>query len=170
VRWTRRHAADFGADPARIAALGASAGGHLAALLGTDPADAASRVGAVIDFYGPTDLKALVASRPQTIVPVGLLLAGSPTGVPALDDAASPLRHVSPGDPPTLVVHGTDDDLIPLEQSRSFHEALRAAGVSSRLLVVDSARHGFDLRIDDRRDLLPEILAFLRNVWNPSAG
>ena len=174
VRWLRRHAAEYGVDPNRIAALGASAGGHLAALLGTVP-DAApegpdsARVGAVIDFYGPSDLTALDAESPRAGKSLGLFLGGRPDECPERYEAASPARHVSAGDPPMLLFHGADDRLVPPDQSRRLAEALRQAGVAHRLIVVPGARHGFGLATEDR-DFLPEILAFLESAWNASPG
>lgn len=172
VRWIRTHAKEYGVDPRRIAALGASAGGHLAALLGTDQVDhqdgLSSRVSAVIDFYGPTDLRALAASRSETVGPLRLLLGGLPDELPDRYDAASPIWHVSHDDPPMLIVHGSDDSLVPVEQSRALADALDAAGVPNRLIVIENARHGFEFRINNQRDLLPEIIAFLDKAWNDS--
>jgi acetyl esterase/lipase len=186
VRWVREHAAAFGIDPARIALIGASAGAHLALVAALDPnpagrdqvtgvesprkhAGATRPVRALIDFYGPTDLRALRAARAAAGVPVDLLLGGSPAEVPERYEAASPARLVSPAAPPTLIVHGTDDALVPLDQSRALAEALGRAGVPHRLVVVDGARHGFGLQVRDRTpeiDLTLQILAFLASVWN----
>jgi dipeptidyl aminopeptidase/acylaminoacyl peptidase len=81
--------------------------------------------------------------------------------------AASSLEHVSRDDAPTLLVHGSDDRWVSLEQSRRMAESLSQAGVPGRLVVVEGARHGFELLVQfpETRDLLPEILAFLDSVW-----
>lgn len=164
ARWVRRHAAGYGIDPDRLAVIGASAGGHLALLLGTTAAGEPAGVRAVIDFYGPTDLRALYERRTPADRSIGMFLGGPPEAVPALYEAASPLRHVAPGAPPVLIVHGLDDLLVPPEQSLGLAEALRRAAVPHRLLAVAGARHGFGLRAGSR-DLVPEILDFLAGVW-----
>jgi acetyl esterase/lipase len=174
VRWVRGHAGDYGVDPARIAALGASAGGHLAALLGTVPAasadgrgagDSGATVQAVIDFYGPADLVRLHDGPQAPTLALDLLIGAEPAAARRRYEAASPLRHVSPGDPPMLLIHGSDDRLVPPDQSQLLASALERAGVAHRLIVVAGARHGFGFRVGPR-DLLPEVLAFLDSVWN----
>jgi len=179
VRWLRGHAAVYGVDPNRIAVMGASAGGHLAALLatcpegpspGSEPRPAISaRVQAVIDFYGPSDLPALAAESPYAGAALALYLGGGPDDVPDRYEAASPARHVTRDTPPMLLIHGTDDWNVPLDQSRRLSAALAAEGVRHRLIIVEGARHGFDFQVGSR-DLLPEVLAFLQSVWNVSSG
>jgi acetyl esterase/lipase len=180
VRWIRRHATDYGIDPNRIVAMGASAGAHLAELLGTDPdstsggpwsnVDAndeptSARVQAVVAFFGPSDLRTNFHASPVATTPITLLLGGSPDELPLRYDEASPLHHVSPSSPPMLLIHGELDPLVPVSQSEILQRALIAAGVPSRLVVVGGARHGFGMRAPER-DLAPEILDFLNHVWN----
>jgi acetyl esterase/lipase len=184
VRWVRLHATEYGIDPNRIAAMGASAGGHLAALLGTytdEPvtaqgllassqgggptANISARVQAVIDFYGPTDLRDMYTRIPAAIEPIRLLVGGTPDEMPARYDAASPVRHVSHDDPPILLLHGADDPMIPTSQAEMLASEFASAGVAHRLIIIPGARHGFGFHVD-KRDLLPEILAFLSDVWN----
>lgn len=170
ARWVSRHAAEFGINPDRVAAIGASAGGHLALslALAEPPGGAAPPVRAVIDFYGPTDLRALCASGSPAAGSVAGLLGGPPSMFPDRNAAASPARRVAPGAPPVLILHGDDDALVPLAQSRSLVDALEAAGVPHRLVVLPGARHGFGLRVG-RRDLVPDVLAFLDGVWGAGA-
>lgn len=178
--WVGRNAAGFGIDPQRVALLGASAGGHLALLAGLEPAGApvvvpagavsrtASRepirIAAVIDFYGPTDLRALAAAGTPAAGAVAAMLGGSPEDVPGRYGEASPLDRVRPGSPAVLILHGDDDQLVPLDQSQALDSALERAGVVHRLIVVAGARHGFGLQAGTR-DLSREILAFLRRSW-----
>lgn len=148
LRHVRRHAADWGLDPSRLGVYGASAGGHLSLMLGTtgedgkpDAADplerAGARVAAVVAIFPPSELKSYLESekfRQQ---------------FPALQfDATdwrpvSPIEHVSPDDAPTLLLHGDQDDLVPDVHSRSMHQALKDKGVTSDLIIIPGAGHGF---------------------------
>jgi acetyl esterase/lipase len=168
VRWIRVNAAKHGLDPERIAVAGGSAGGHLAALAGTEPPPAGekvpSRVRAVIDLYGPTDLLTMPGNTPgagRTDTDLarsnGARMLGGPVRErPELARAASALHHVSSDDPPFLILHGDRDPQVPLEQSQRLHEALRAAGVSSELVVLPGAGHG------GKEFATPEIRARIR--------
>jgi acetyl esterase/lipase len=179
VRWVRRHAAEYRIDPDRIAVLGQSAGAHLAMLLGTDgepPAadGVSSKVQAVISFYGPTDLASLVQFRRSRRDPVLSLLGrgASPGDFSAREDEASPVARVSRSAAPMLLLHGTEDRWVPLDQAREMAEALERAGVFHRLEIVEGARHGFETIVASpkRTDLMPTILAFLARVWNASSA
>lgn len=158
ARWMRAHAGEYQLDPARLGALGDSAGGHLALILGTrdtrdnsGPAQAAqsSRAQCVVDFYGPSDLTAATPSLPQTggqkYVAQVLhdLLGGLPQDVPAQARAASPLFSVDSKSAPTLIITGTDDPLVSPLQSERMADALHAAGVETTLAVIYKQGHGF---------------------------
>jgi len=177
VRWMRRHASELEIDPDRIVAVGQSSGAHLAALLGTLPEDLAttdvsSRVQAVVNFYGPTDLARLIKSRQLDHEPTRILLGNDHTAIPETKFVASPINHVTHDDAPMLLLHGSDDQWVLPEQSERMARALESAGVPHRLIVVQGARHGFEAMVNYpvKRDLLPEILAFLESVWNVSIG
>ena len=157
VRWLRAHAATYRLDPDRFGAAGASAGGHLVALLGTagDAADlegtggspgVSSRVQAVLDVCGPTDFLQFHGRG----APVGpdtdgglfdRLLGGRIHEKQDLARRANPIAYVSKDDPPFLLVHGARDTVVPLDQSRLLKEALDAAGVPADLVVVPDAGH-----------------------------
>lgn len=159
VRWLRAHAEAYGLDPERFGAWGSSAGGHLVALLGVSCGNAelegtvgddlaeTSCVQAVCDFYGPTDLLALLEQRGgrdrRTLMPEDQLLGGWVEDVSALATLASPIAHVSEKAPPFLIMHGSDDSTVPVEQSITFNDVLQAAGVDSKLIIIDGAGHGF---------------------------
>lgn len=158
VRWMRSHAADYHLDPARLGALGDSAGGHLSLILGTqdtldnaDPALAAqsSRVQCVVDFYGPSDLTTATPDVPQTdgqrYVAQVLhdLLGGPPQQHAALARNASPLFFVGAKSAPTLIITGTADPLVPQDQSERMADALHTAGVEVMLAIMYKQGHGF---------------------------
>ncbi len=154
VRWLRSHADKYGLDGGHIAAWGGSAGGHLVALLGTLDAPkqetVSSRVQAVCDWYGPTDLLTMppnVVSAKRSAEEVAKSNGAKLLGVtvrdrPGLAKQASAFYQVSKDDPPFLIMHGDKDPGVPLEQSQRLHDKLTAAGGSSVLHVVEGAGHG----------------------------
>ena len=177
VRWIRRHAKEFRIDPQRLTALGSGSGGHLAALLGVSSAEpldgtVSARVQAVVSLYGPSDLEDLVVRRALSHDPARVFLGVDTPENAGRARAASPIDHVSGDDAPMLLIHGSDDPWVPPEQSRTLAEALRRAGVKHRLIEVTGARHGFELEVGypERRDLLPDVLAFLETVWQVHLG
>ncbi len=151
VRYLRRNAKKYNLDTDAFGAWGASAGGHLVALLGTatdvpeldgDPkAKVSSKVQAVFDWFGPTDLVKMTPAQ-VTDHPVARLLGGPAAEKKELATKANPIAHVSKGDAPFLIAHGTTDRLVPLSQSELLQAALKKAGVESELLVFDGAGHG----------------------------
>jgi acetyl esterase/lipase len=159
IRWLRANAAKYGLDPDRIGVTGASAGGHLAAMLGLGGGVAAlegevgphagvnSRVKCVVDLFGPSDLLAM-ADYPSRIdhnasnSPESELIGGPLQDHKDKARAASPITYVSRDDPPFLIFHGTEDPLVPLNQSERLAEALKAAGVPCTFVKVVEAGHG----------------------------
>lgn len=156
VQFLRYHAKRYDLDPGRVAAVGASAGGHLAALLGTmdDAADPeasdpvsreSSRVQCVVSFFGPTDLLPdPTASRKAVRLVMALLGVNEQDDPEALARArdASPLHHLDAGDAPAIFVHGEGDHLVPFRQSRVMFEAMQRLGVPAQLVGVRGGDHG----------------------------
>lgn len=135
LAWLRAHAGELGIDPRRIALLGGSAGGHLAAWVARDP-DPAKRPARLIVLWGPWDLGPLPDDGPDWVRPtVAKLLDGQPAR------AASPQHHLVAGMPPTLIVHGTADEIVPIGQSRRACAALRALGNACVLLELPGQAH-----------------------------
>ena len=167
IRYLKKHAAEYGIDNKRIGVWGSSAGGHLVALVGTSGdvsklegnlgvKDVSSKVDAVCDFFGPTDFSKLVDRPPNpnlhTTDPrmqtIPRMLGGLITEKPELARLASPVTHVTKNDPPFLIMHGDKDPLVPLQQSVLFHELLQRTGVTSELIIVPDAGHGFFKDLD----------------------
>lgn len=136
LKWMRANAAQYQIDPTEIAAMGYSAGGHLAALLGVLDGPADVRVQAVVDGAGPTDLRKYQGGK---LVPQ--FLGGTQSQVPQQFVDASPVTHVSPDDPPVFLYHGTWDTLVPDHHSRDFKTALDAAGVHTEWFKIIGRGH-----------------------------
>lgn len=158
IRWIKANASVYGLDPDRIAMCGFSAGGHLAAFLGTTAdqpecdgsigphAQLSSRVTCVVDFFGPSDLTLTSpgfgearARNPRT--PESLLLGGPLADKQPLAMQASPALYVSSDDPPFLIIHGTADPIVPFAQSQHLHDRLLKTGISSTLIPVSGGGH-----------------------------
>ena len=150
VRFVRFHSDKFGVAPDRLGVYGGSAGGHLSLVLGTssDKGNLASpdpilkttdRVAAVVAYYPPTDLRPWVTD------------VNSPyyKNYPALRfdakqaAACSPLLQVTPDDAPTLLIHGDQDKLVPIEHSQNIMQEFRTHKVDANLVIVKDAAHGF---------------------------
>lgn len=161
VRWLRANADRWSADRSRTVVAGASAGAHLALMVGlaadaggfdgscalTDPIDV---VGIVSD-YGAMDLRASAFGDPIGAALVSGFLGDTPDAVPDLAESASPILYIDPDDVPPLLVHGTEDGLVPVEQSRAMQAALEAAGVASTYVEVPLAPHAFALLTEEER-------------------
>lgn len=124
--WLRDHADELNIDSQRIGAMGYSAGGHLALMLGLQEAE--FRPAAVISGAGPTDLR-IYPRSPYILKLIGAELDAQPV---AWADA-SPLTHVTPDDVPVMMFHGRLDQLVDVEQSEMLAAALAANDVPHRL-------------------------------------
>ena len=154
IRWLRTNATQFGLDPARFAISGGSSGGNLASIVGTAPAapgeTVSSRVGAVIDFYGASDMLTMPVNVPgpgKTEADLATsngakLLGGTVRDRPEVARLVSPLQNITKDDPPFLMIHGDKDDQVPLEQSERLHARLREVGIPAELHVITGAGHG----------------------------
>jgi acetyl esterase/lipase len=145
VRFIRQHAAEYTVDPTRIGVFGSSAGGQLALLLGTtadsgDPSASdgvlreSSRVAAVVAYFPPTDLSRWENRRafPATAL------------TEAEASRYSPIRFVSPGSAPSLIVHGDADRVVPIVEGETMYAALSKAGVPASFIRIEGAGHRFD--------------------------
>ena len=159
VRSLRANAAYYNLDANRIGAVGVSAGGHLAALLGTTGAsvgwdvgeylDQSSRVQAVIAMAGVMDLS---RNFPNTDIEAMKRIGFGEFNVVE----ASPISHVTPDTPPFLLIHGDHDEVVPLEQSQLMYDRLVQENVPAQLVIVQNARHSFTAP-DGTIPTIPEI-------------
>jgi acetyl esterase/lipase len=185
IRWVRRVSGNLRVNPKKIVAMGESAGGHLAALAGVlpdgtvDPTKAdtgvspppldgvSARVQAVVDFYGPMDLRAEWDAEPGARGYLAPFLGGPPDRVADRYAAASPIRHVTPDDPPFFITQGTADNIIPVAQSKAMVKALRDAGVPVTFRLLPRATHGY--RFAPNSANMKALLAFLDQALNGTA-
>ena len=173
VRFIRYHAHDYGIDPDQIGITGASAGGHLSLMQGTagdqgdpkakDPVDrVSSRVQAVGCFFPPTDF--LNYGKPgENAIGRGILAGFKPpfdfhaqdpkthrferitdeSKILEIGREISPINHASKDDPPTLIIHGDADKLVPIQQAEIIIAKLKDSGVPAKLVVKPGASHGW---------------------------
>ncbi|MFO0956306.1 MAG: alpha/beta hydrolase [Isosphaeraceae bacterium] len=160
VRWLRDHAGKYNLDPDRFGAIGHSAGGHLASLLGTtgdvkefdkgDHLDQSSRIQAVCALSGPSDLLQMGAHAPKDSVinhdapdaPEAKLIGGAVQENKEKAAKANPITYISRDDPPFLLIHGDADNVVPCHQSELMVDALKKAGIPAELYKVPGAGHG----------------------------
>jgi acetyl esterase/lipase len=154
IRWLRAHAADLGLDPDRIGVWGHSAGAHLVSLLGTsgdNPAlegasgspGVSSRVQAVVAISPPSDFRAIPADWPyeEPLVATTKLVGGRLEEHADLVRLANPITFIGPDAPPFLIIHGEDDEVVPIIQAEMLYDALIAAGAEATLVRLPKANH-----------------------------
>jgi len=183
VRFIRHNAGTYGVDPNKFGIVGASAGGHLSLTMGTqggpgkpdakDPVDReSSAVQAVACFFPPTDF--LNYGQPgEDAVGVGILKDFKPAFGPASDTAEgrqklgkeiSPVNYVSSNLPPTLIIHGDADKLVPIQQAEVFVKQAKEAGANARLVVKPGKEHGWPEIGNDLRLLADWLDEHLRGI------
>jgi len=170
ILWFKTNAEQYGVDANRIVLMGASAGGHLA-LLSAYTSQPETSVCGVISLYGVSDLesahrffqriptadqfngnvlRSLGALPPngQLVGPsqfIPSLLGGLPSAEALRLHPGSPLNHIGPHCPPTLLIHGSHDFGVDISQSRSLYQALRCANIPAVFVELPETDHAFDL-------------------------
>lgn len=184
IRFLRAKSKTYGLDPQRVIIAGASAGGHLAALVGVSHGVEAlegvvgnhlaesTAVQAIVSFYGASNLETILSqSTPHglsvRIPALQMLLAGQPTDVPELARLASPVAHVDGRDPPLLLIHGDQDPQMPINQSHELHGAYIRAANRSTFHVVHGGAHGGDGFYE--ADMIELVGDFLREAVSSAA-
>lgn len=156
LRFLKANAAQYGIDPSRTGIWGGSAGGHLTALTALtcgvgylDPAGTKAEVGsecaqAAVTWYGVFDFGALAKVRKDGNDPAGAHLLGCNGACqPESYALASPVTYIDPRDPPMLLIHGEQDQVVPVAQSRLAEARLKAAGVPVQAIYIPGVDHSF---------------------------
>ncbi|MDG2047783.1 MAG: alpha/beta hydrolase [Halioglobus sp.] len=165
IAWIKDHIRDYGGDPNFIAITGGSAGGHLSSLAALTPNRADWQPGfetvdtsvqAAVPFYGVYDFLDRAGIRPKMSMDALLadrVMQCSKEDNPQLWDSASPLSHVSADSPPMMVIQGTHDSLVWVEEARAFVSALRAASTQPVVYAeLPGAQHAFEIFHSVRTD------------------
>ena len=183
VRFIRHNAAKWGVNPDRFGITGGSAGGHLSTTMGTqgrpgkpdakDPIDReSSAVQAVACFYPPTDFLNY-GTAGEDAVGVGILknykpafgpASDTPEGRQKLGKEISPIYFITAQMPPTLIIHGDADKLVPMQQAESFVKRATEAGAKAKLIVKPNAGHGWKDREPDLNAMADWFDEHLRGV------
>ena len=184
IAWARANVAEFGGDPKFIVAAGCSAGGHLATLVGLTandpqwqtelPADADTSVDAVVSLYGLYDWQDRSTVQRARFMEFleRVVVKRSQVRHPEVFDDASPVGRIHEAAPPFLVVHGSRDSLIPVDEARAFVQKLRSVSAATVGYVeLPGVGHGFDL-IDGARTgaVVAAIGRFLRQIHQNRSG
>ncbi len=182
IRWVRAHAAEYRVDVSRIAIVGESAGGFFVNYAGTHQTPA-TRVAAVVDFYGPSDYGKLALERRAhpdhfNMATIDRHAANGGGihffGLQQLDEAGlaklhavAPIAAVQKGMPPFLVIHGTRDDQVSFAQSTAFCDAIRNVGTDCRLIAIEGGGHGMSgWRAPEMQHWKPEMVAWLKKTMH----
>ncbi|MFC1490394.1 prolyl oligopeptidase family serine peptidase [Candidatus Latescibacterota bacterium] len=184
IRFLRANAEKYNFDPDRFGIGGDSSGGHLAALVGTSNdvkelegnlgnADFSSNVQTVVDWFGPTDLLIMGdQAGPNSMIqhesassPESMLVGGPIQENKELAKTANPITFIDKNDPPFLIMHGDNDQLVPLAQSVVLAKALIDAGVETTMQTVPGAGHeGPEFRNAESQRLIEDFLLRTLNV------
>jgi len=169
VRWLRANAATYAIDPEKIGVTGDSAGGHLAQFLGVTGGVAefegdggnpgvSSRVSCVVNWYGPSDFTKSYGKSVDAAEVLPLWLGGDDSKEHRKHVQASPLYWVTPSATPTLLLHGSKDPYVAIEQAEWIRDRLKAAEVEVELIAFEGAGHGF--KGPDQEKALQSMIGF----------
>ncbi len=170
VRWMRANADKYGINPEAIAAIGGSAGGHLAMMLGYSAGVAelegrggqgeySSAVQAVVDLYGPVDMTLEEFHENKTLL---AFFGGKHFNeIPDQYRLASPNTHLKKGMPPTLIIHGTDDDTVPVSQADLLEARLKELDCPYEYLRLKGYPHTLDIAVEINKYVRWHIYHFL---------
>lgn len=185
LAWIREHIADYGGDPDFVAITGGSAGGHLCSLAALTPNEpefqpgfesADTSVACAVPFYGVYDFtnRDGTGRADMEDMLTDLVLGVSPQDDPDLWDHASTMSWVGPDAPPFMVLHGTNDCLVPVEQARSFVRMMRDTSQEPVVYVeLPGAQHAFDVFASPRSlfavDAVERFLTIMHDRYRAAA-
>jgi acetyl esterase/lipase len=165
IRFLRANAAKYRIDNSKVAVIGESAGGYLAAFSAVtaenpqfktaEYAQNSDKAQAAIDLFGPSDFTVGNALSSQAVAARQFISGTDPA-------TASVTHYVDAADPPFLIVHGEIDNVVPLDQSQRLYQKLRASNVPAQLIIVRNAGHG--LSATDGKTILPSYDEITSNV------
>ena len=181
ISFLRANSDQYHLDPNRFGVWGSSAGGHLAAMMGTTgdsdefeshrvAVKTSSEVQAVCDWFGPTDFLRMndvkgTIDHDSPKSPESLFMGAAIQDNPRLVQKANPISYVTPSDPPFLIMHGEVDDMVPYAQSELLHAALKKSGVPSKLVMIKSGNHGFRGAKETRDQLAARCADFFDSIF-----
>lgn len=180
IRWLRAHAKEYGYRDDMVAAWGASAGGHLVAMLAVTGQvkdfdvganlDQSSVIQCGIDLFGPSDFPAYDPNLPTAMVQrenpesvIAKLLGGPVSQKLELAKRASPVTWATKDAAPLLILQGTNDPLVPLDQSQRLNDKLKSVGADVTLDIIEGAGHGGAPFTTQEK--LKKIMEFLTKRW-----
>jgi acetyl esterase/lipase len=178
LRWLKQHCANYGFDPNRIALIGGSAGGHLAMMVGYSHGSAEfngecaadsidDRVQAVVNIYGPCDLTTPFAVNNSVVIK---FLGASYSESPEIYQLASPLHWLTADDPPTLIFHGTIDEVVPISQSDTLKTRLDRLAIPNSYHRLKGWPHTMDLSAKVNAYCVYYMNDFFKKYLQPAHG
>jgi len=138
-----KNASEYGVNKEKFSLLGVSAGAHLALLQAykyNEP-----KIQAVVDFFGPTDLTTMYNDpwHPMVTYALQMITGTTPSASPSVYKQSSPANFITAQSPPTLILHGSKDQVVDVSQSRLLKNKLEKVGVPNELVVYNGERHGW---------------------------